>query len=153
MQVKLFTNRIDADTIATDQQAINSFMETVTVKSTATQFVSGPPDYWSILVFYENKENNHPHLIPPDNKQVLPETKEQPLSEEETQVLTALKIWRKEKANELQQPEFLIFSNATLIALARSKPRSVTELSTVKGLGQAKITRFGDDLMSILNAF
>jgi hypothetical protein len=57
MQVKLFNTRIDADTIAADQKAINSFMETVTVKSTATQFVNGAPDFWSILIFYENNED------------------------------------------------------------------------------------------------
>ena len=55
--------------------------------------------------------------------------------------------------HELQQPEFMIFPNATLEALAKGKPRKMEELSGVKGLGPAKITKYGDDLMAILNAF
>lgn len=165
MQVKLFNTRIDADTIVADQQAINSFMETVTVKNTATQFVNGAPDFWSILIFYENGEEHIPKktkssetIVNPEKaatpeKIVTSETADVPLTEEQNQILLALKTWRKDKANELQQPEFMIFPNATLEALAKSKPRRMEELSSVKGLGPAKITRYGDDLMAILNAF
>jgi|WetSurMetagenome_2_1015567.scaffolds.fasta_scaffold364904_2 superfamily II DNA helicase RecQ len=165
MQVKLFNTRIDADTIVADQQAINSFMETVTVKNTATQFVTGSPDFWSILIFYENGEE----VIPKKSKSSetvktseafqspeivkTPEGPEAPLSEEENQILLALKTWRKDKANEMQQPEFMVFSNATLQGLAKAKPRKLTDLNQIKGIGEAKITRYGDDLMAILNAF
>jgi superfamily II DNA helicase RecQ len=82
-----------------------------------------------------------------------PESADVPLSEEENQILLALKTWRKDKANEMQQPEFMVFPNATLEALAKGKPRKTEELSSIKGLGPAKITRYGDDLMAILNAF
>jgi superfamily II DNA helicase RecQ len=170
MQVKLFNTRIDADTIVADQQAINSFMETVTVKNTATQFVNGDPDFWSILIFYENGEEIIPKKAKTAEKAVssgpakpekesspekttTPETAETELTEEQNQIMMALKTWRKDKANELQQPEFMIFPNATLEALAKGKPRKMEELSSVKGLGPAKITRYGDDLMAILNAF
>jgi superfamily II DNA helicase RecQ len=177
MRVKLFNTRLDADTIAADQRAINAFMETVTVKSTATQFVNGSPDFWSILIFYENNEDQKPKKAKtkepvnkeepiPDQEQSLPveatkpgktakpvEYDDTPLTEEENQILLALKTWRKDKANELQQPEFMVFNNATLQGLAKAKPRKVTELGKVKGIGEAKITRYGDDLMAILNAF
>ena|SRR6187401_1919746 len=169
MQVKLFNTRIDADTIVADQQAINSFMETVTVKNTATQFVSGAPDFWSILIFYENGEEVIPKKAKAAEKAVssgpaatqeketisekTTATAEAELTEEQNQIMMALKTWRKDKANELQQPEFMVFPNATLEALAKSKPRKMEELSGVKGLGPAKITKYGDDLMAILNAF
>ena len=171
MQVKLFNTRIDADTIVADQQAINSFMETVTVKNTATQFVNGAPDFWSILIFYENGEEVIPKKAKAVEKAVssgqaatpeketssekttATETLEAELTEEQNQIIIALKTWRKDKANELQQPEFMVFPNATLEALAKGKPRKMEELSGVKGLGPAKITKYGDDLMAILNAF
>jgi len=172
MQVKLFNTRIDADTIVADQQAINSFMETVTVKNTATQFVNGDPDFWSILIFYENGEEIIPKkaktiekavssgsVATPEKETIsektttTTETVETELTEEQNQIILALKTWRKDKANELQQPEFMVFPNATLEALAKGKPRKMEELSGVKGLGPAKITKYGDDLMAILNAF
>jgi superfamily II DNA helicase RecQ len=86
-------------------------------------------------------------------KSTAPETVETELTDEQNQIILALKTWRKDKSNELQQPEFMVFPNATLEALAKTKPRKMEELSSVKGLGPAKITRYGDDLMAILNAF
>ncbi len=153
MQVKLFNTRIDADTLVADQQAINSFMETVTVKNTATQFVNGSPDFWSILVFYETAEKSNPKKTKPIETAAVPEGEESPLTEEQNQILLALKTWRKDKANEIQQPEFMIFSNGTLLGLVKAKPRKLTDLHLVKGIGEAKVTRYGDDLMAILNAF
>lgn len=168
MQVKLFNTRLEAEYVVADQQALNAFLNNVTVKSTSTQFVNGNPDYWSILVFYENGENEKLNeevtVAPPKSKPAKKEkAKEEPplptetvatdLSEEEQQIALALRTWRKDKSNELQQPEFMIFPNATLNALAKGKPRSMNDLEKIKGMGPAKITRFGDDLMAILNAF
>ena len=168
MQVKLFNTRLEAEYVVADQQALNAFLNTVTVKNTSTQFVNGNPDYWSILVFYENGENeklNEEVMVAtpkpkPAKKEKAKEEPTQPvetveteLSEEEQQIALALRTWRKDKSNELQQPEFMIFPNATLNALAKGKPRSMNDLEKIKGMGPAKITRYGDDLMAILNAF
>lgn len=168
MQVKLFNTRLEAEYVVADQQALNAFLNTVTVKNTSTQFVNGNPDYWSILVFYENDENeklNEEVMVAtpkpkPAKKEKAKEEPPQPvetveteLSEEEQQIALALRTWRKDKSNELQQPEFMIFPNATLNALAKGKPRSMNDLEKIKGMGPAKITRYGDDLMAILNAF
>jgi superfamily II DNA helicase RecQ len=172
MQVKLFNTRMDAESIVADQQALNAFLDTVIVKQTATQFVNGAPDYWSILVFYEfgdtikpKKEkpivaNTPVHNSPEVNHTVvneepvkITESTETELTDDEKQIALALKTWRKDKSNEMQQPEFMIFPNATLTALAKMKPRSMSELGKIKGIGHAKIERYGDDLMAILNAF
>ena len=168
MQVKLFNTRLEAEYLVADQQALNAFLNTVTVKTTSTQFVNGNPDYWSILVFYENGgdelQNGEvvaaiPKSKPAKKEKVMEEpmmpaeTTPTELTEDEQQIALALRTWRKDKSNELQQPEFMIFPNATLQALAKGKPRSMNELEKIKGMGPAKITRYGDDLMAILNAF
>jgi ATP-dependent DNA helicase RecQ len=75
------------------------------------------------------------------------------LNEGEQQIFAALRLWRKDKAAEINHPEYLVFHNATLISLAKAKPRTVAELSKIKGVGEQKIIRYGDDLMAILNAF
>ena len=46
MQVKLFNTRLEAEYVVADQQALNAFLNTVTVKNTSTQFVNGNTD-WS----------------------------------------------------------------------------------------------------------
>lgn len=154
MQLKMFTMRVNHDASGQDTQLINSFMDTVAVKKTASQFVNGQPDYWSILVYYD--QNGHDKKQPATSMTEttkVPELTEADLNDDEKQILAALRTWRKDKANEAQIAEFMILHNATLCALAKEKPRNISSLNAIKGMGQAKITKYGDDLMAILNAF
>jgi superfamily II DNA helicase RecQ len=48
-------------------------------------------------------------------------------------------------------PAYRVLSNATLEALARRCPRSMPALLAVKGIGEAKLTRYGDDLLALMN--
>ena len=171
MNLQHFSARLDEQHLQRDQEAINHFMETVIVKKTATQFVPGAPDFWSILVFYEptnghagngsdnppltklrNEPKHEPKSDPKNEPHPEPEPEEE-LTDEQTQLLLALKTWRKDKAHEIQRPEYLIAHNATLISLAKHKPRQMSELSAIKGLGPQKVVQYGEDLMAILNAF
>lgn len=72
---------------------------------------------------------------------------------EQEQILLALKTWRKDKANEMQQPEFMLFPNATLVAIAKEKPLRSSDLSLIKGVTHTKLQRYGDDVLAICNAF
>lgn len=147
MILRLFNIHLSAEQVNHDQEAINAFMDSVTVKQTATQFVPGNPDFWSVLLFYEPLNG---HKVAEPEKPVVTEAD---LNEEERQIFAALRLWRKDKATEINHPEYLVFHNATLISLAKEKPRTVADLSKIKGVGEQKIIRYGDDLMAILNAF
>lgn len=149
MNLRIFSTRLEPEFLATDQETINRFMESVTVTKTSTQFVPGNPDYWSILVFYENGQSIQSKETA---KAAEPVTTAQ-LTEDEQAIVNALKIWRKERATELNVPEYLVCHNATLITLARQKPQQLSGLAQIKGLGEQKIARYGDDIVAILNAF
>lgn len=149
MQLKLFNARIGHEQTEQDLQVINTFMHEVTIKKTSTQYVPAEPDYWSILVFYENGKAAGKKKDAGKTETVS----ESDLDDEQKSALQALKTWRKEKATALQLPEYMILPNATLISLAAEKPRQAEELPRIKGLGSLKIAQYGDDLMAILNAF
>lgn len=156
MNLKLFNMRLSTESALADQQAINSFMEIVTVKKTATQFVPGNPDYWSILVFYENPKPNGVKVK--DVKEVKEAEKQSVISEEdlnetERTIYAALRLWRKDRAHEINLPEFMVCHNATLMTVAKEKPQDLLALSKIKGLGDQKIAKYGDDIVAILNAF
>nr|WP_239579083.1 ATP-dependent DNA helicase UvrD2 [Microlunatus panaciterrae] len=70
--------------------------------------------------------------------------------DEET--LVVLKEWRKQEAAEQSLPAYCIFTDATLMAIAETKPRSQRELIKVHGLGQTKATRYGEHLLAIIAA-
>lgn len=148
MQIKMFHIRTDHPANADDQLIVNTFMEAHKVSETATHFVPGDPSYWSVLIYFEAEE-----ATKRKKKAVEPPSTDEPLSAEEEQVLLALKTWRKEKSETLQLPEFFIFHNATLVSLAKEKPRSIDRLAAVKGMGDQKLTKYGSDVLAILNAF
>lgn len=61
-----------------------------------------------------------------------------------------LKVWRAEQAAEQKVPAFVVFNDATLLALVEIRPRHEHELVTVPGIGQAKRERYGAALLEIL---
>lgn len=70
------------------------------------------------------------------------------LTAEQSRVFEILRLWRKEKARELDVPAFVIFSDRTLRHLARLHPSRIEDLHQVHGLGEAKIERFGEELLN-----
>jgi ATP-dependent DNA helicase RecQ len=61
-----------------------------------------------------------------------------------------LRDWRRQRSQEDGVPAYVVFPDATLRALAASKPESRHELAAVKGFGPARIERYGDDILALL---
>ncbi len=65
-------------------------------------------------------------------------------------LLAALKSWRLAKATQLSQPAFVIFTDATLQAVAEAVPTNRTELLSISGIGTVKADRYGDEVLSLV---
>lgn len=63
----------------------------------------------------------------------------------------ALRAWRLEEARRAQLPAFMIFTDATLIAVAEAGPATAEELSAVAGVGSAKLEKYGEALLRVLS--
>ena len=63
-----------------------------------------------------------------------------------------LRQWRLERSREDGVPAFVVFHDSTLRELAAVQPQSHGELASVKGLGPAKLERYGDDLLAVIEA-
>lgn len=61
-----------------------------------------------------------------------------------------LRQWRKAKAKELDAPAFVVFSDQTLKHLAVKNPQNLEEMKSVYGIGDAKIEKFGWDVLAEL---
>jgi len=64
----------------------------------------------------------------------------------------ALRSWRAERAKELGQPAFCVFTDATLVAIAEQRPETVPALVAIPGIGQSKLDRYGDAVLSLVGA-
>jgi ribonuclease D len=72
------------------------------------------------------------------------------LTEDERRVFQALKKWRLEQARLARVPAYMICSDKTLEHLARERPATLESLSTIYGLGESKIARFGEAALNAL---
>lgn len=64
----------------------------------------------------------------------------------------ALKTWRMAQASAANVPAFVVFSDATLRAIARAAPDSREALLSVSGVGEAKLARYGDELLALMGS-
>lgn len=62
----------------------------------------------------------------------------------------ALRAWRKAEADAASMPAFVIFTDATLMAIAEERPTNLTELSGISGVGRTKLERYGEAVLGIL---
>ncbi len=65
-------------------------------------------------------------------------------------VLMALKAWRTEQARAKDLPPHYILSQATLEALATTRPRTEADLLRVRGIGPKTAEQYGDELLALL---
>ena len=62
----------------------------------------------------------------------------------------ALKAKRMELAREQGVPPYIIFHDSTLLEILKQRPASLAELGQISGVGQAKLTRYGDEFLRVI---
>ncbi len=65
----------------------------------------------------------------------------------------ALRAKRKEIADDQQIPPYIIFHDATLMAMMEHKPTSLTELAQLSGVGQHKLDLYGEKFLAVIHDF
>ncbi|HEU5475346.1 MAG TPA: DNA helicase RecQ [Actinophytocola sp.] len=65
-------------------------------------------------------------------------------------VFERLRAWRAATAKEQGVPAYVIFHDATLREIAIRSPATLAELSTVSGVGEAKLARYGEQILAEL---
>jgi DNA helicase II / ATP-dependent DNA helicase PcrA len=72
------------------------------------------------------------------------------LAPEDVAVFERLRSWRKNRADDLGQPAYCVFTDATLRAIASSRPASRDELLRISGVSDGKWTKFGPDVLALV---
>jgi DNA helicase-2/ATP-dependent DNA helicase PcrA len=72
-------------------------------------------------------------------------------AEPDDPLYAALKRWRLERATADDLPAYVVFHNSTLAEIAGRRPRDLSELSTVPGVGPTKLERYGDEVLAVLS--
>ena len=74
------------------------------------------------------------------------------LSPADQSLFETLRQRRKEIADQLDVPPYVIFHDATLMQMAEHRPASEAALLSINGVGQAKLERYGKDFLETIAA-
>ena len=68
-------------------------------------------------------------------------------------MLTELRDWRTTQAKDKAVPAYVIFTDATLRAIAEKLPTTSDQLLAVPGIGPVKVQEFGEDVLAIVSNY
>jgi DNA helicase II / ATP-dependent DNA helicase PcrA len=63
-----------------------------------------------------------------------------------------LRAWRARTAAEAKVPPYVVFTDATLAAIAEGLPAEQAALARISGVGAAKLKRYGDAVLAVIAA-
>jgi DNA helicase II / ATP-dependent DNA helicase PcrA len=63
----------------------------------------------------------------------------------------ALRAWRLETAAQAKVPAYVVFTDATLTAIAETRPADLGELAGIAGVGATKLDRYGAAVLAVLS--
>lgn len=75
------------------------------------------------------------------------------LPEDSQKLLQALVVWRDEMALQENLPKPWVFNDASLLEIARIKPKNVIELKRVKDIKSKSYRQFSERLIDVVNSF
>ncbi|XXQ68534.1 DNA helicase RecQ [Neisseriaceae bacterium B1] len=74
-------------------------------------------------------------------------------TEREERLFQALRQWRLAKAKADDVPAYVIFGDKTLRDLVEKLPQQLSDFANIYGMGEAKIDKFGDEILAIMAQF
>ncbi len=173
MKCKVFKIHLQNDF---DETKLNKFLENVTLNQVFASIVNDETPFWSMLVLYEDKmdssaekplrletveqSRNIGELISEPTKPIArkreittsdfaPEPIK--LTAEQENSYNALRTWRNERASQDGVPPYLIAHNDSLMQMATMSIKTHEDLLQVKGLGEKRVQKYGDEILRILN--
>ena len=149
-----------------EEAKLNKFLESIAVRQTFASVVNN--EYWSVLVFYEDAANaqfpiqeDFPvQAAPPSVRQsaakLIEAEKPAPepviLTPEQENKFNLLKQWRNERANQDGLPPYMIAQNESLMQIAAARIETVEDFLGIKGFGEKRAQKYGEEILNILNS-
>jgi len=65
-------------------------------------------------------------------------------------LLARLREWRAKRARMLKVPAYVVFTDATLTAIAEQRPADSAGLVAIAGIGASKLEKFGSEVLALL---
>jgi len=124
MKAQLFIIRLAPEYLSDDQDQLNEFLDSVTLKDSVVPSKKRKQQWEEIIDLSEHQQLTYENL----------------------------RLWRNDKANKEGIKCFMICHNTELMEVAVRRPNTLEELQQIKGFRKYKIEKYGEDILSVLNA-
>lgn len=129
---------------------LNRFLRSVRALTVHREFVDqGQNSFWCLVVEYLTDSADHTHSKSRKENRDRIDYKEI-LSPENFAVFARLREWRKQFAASEAVPVYTIFTNEQLASIARKRIKTLAELKSLEGVGEARISRYGESVIKIV---
>lgn len=71
------------------------------------------------------------------------------LSEADMGLFNILRDWRGKTSRKYGLPPYILFTNKQLAMIVKTRPQSKAELLKIDGIGNAKVDKYGEEILSI----
>lgn len=159
MKCRTMNIRLAQPFAAIDEEAVNGFLGSVRIRRLVASLCGADEASWSVLVFYEETDSA-PEATPPETEASSEAEAIAPAVEDDSpamlpddlRLVDDLKSWRSARAASEGLPPYCVAQNRSLDEIARTRPRSSEALAQIKGLGPARIEKYGPDILSLVTS-
>jgi len=145
LKLKVFTLRFSNEANGFDDAPMQAFLaDKQVVEVTNHFFVHENVPYLTLLVSYRDVEGLEREFR---NRRKDPRMD---LDQQEQQIYDALRAWRSATAKQEGIPPYVIVNNRQLAQCVKMRAQSKAGLVQVRGIGEAKIERYGEMMLEIL---
>ena len=148
MKLKVFTFRFSESKDGFNDEHMQEFIsEKEVIEFRDHFFVHEKTPYLTVLISYRD--------ISPGEKRKSYQRKDprNELDENEHKVYDALRAWRAARASQEGIPPYMIANNSQIARMVKLRAKSKADFSKVKGIGEAKIARYGEDILRIISEY
>ncbi len=89
----------------------------------------------------------------PDKKKSGKDGKKQFDTNQNSSLWEALRTKRREIADAQDVPPYIIFHDATLMAMLEAKPANLQQMAKLQGIGERKLNLYGEQFLAVINEF
>ncbi|MBL8695350.1 MAG: HRDC domain-containing protein [Planctomycetes bacterium] len=160
MRVHLLTLRFSPSIGGFDDRPLTDFVRDKELLSIREHFflVHEVPHLACVLTYQAPPVPTRPAIAPP--RSPLPVSRPAPappreerfdIAPEDLALFETMRDWRSERAKAESVPAFVILNNRELAAIVAAKPRTLSALGSIEGVGPAKTERYGAAILAKLH--
>ena len=145
MKLKVFTFRFSGSTDGFNDEPLQAFIaDKEVIEFSEHFFVHEKTPYLTLLLSY--RLLNHDQ----GGKSKRRQDPRKELDDREKQAYDALRAWRAARARQEGIPPYMIANNKQLAGMIKRGAATKVSLAGVEGIGEAKIARYGDEILQTI---